>query len=359
MDLDLQPLVRALTEAARAAFTEAREARPDERFFAYALSTVDDANFVGAGANSHENRAAIAAANDVEDGTPDAEYYAWNPCEWGELEYLGAASFEPAEVLLAQLYQATPDERFQHLAEGVRASMQGALAALDEEGFFGRGQARREVTLFCTVYDSERAAGFEDRSAEALNPEVVYARFRERYASTEATRAAEGAARAARRSLVADRDPEAQAEVFLGDIEALLENPCEDPIAAMQAEQSCLENLRVLGEDAVLPILGFVEAQLAAPTHAHHAACASLLALVRELGLATQEVHEALARLLELSCRLNEGRERWHITPVHLAKTLGALFEGYPGASMGSGNKLYLHERFLAKAAKLSARRAS
>jgi hypothetical protein len=355
MDLDFEPLTAAIIVAARAAFTEARETWPDENYFAYALSTIDDATYVGASANSHENHAAIAEANDVEEGTPDDEYYQWSPCEWGELEYLGADGFEPVDALLQELYEATPDEGHATFAEGVRRSMQDALAALDAEGFFGKGRARAKVTLFCTVYDSERAEEYEDATAEALNTRAVYTRFRRRYAATEAAGEAERIAQEQRRAAVADLDPVAQAESFLGDLRALVSDPPDDPIAELEAEKAILENLEDLGAQAALPMLAFVEEHLDAEEPSVQSACASILGGLARIEEATPEVHQALVRLLREACRRNEGREKWRIAPVHIAKALSALFEGYPTASMTSGNKLYLPERFLERAKKLMA----
>jgi hypothetical protein len=52
-----------------------------------------------------------------------------------------------------------------------------ALADLDKEGFFGTGEARERVTLFCTISDSDDAPGLENESARRLNPAAVYEAF--------------------------------------------------------------------------------------------------------------------------------------------------------------------------------------
>ena len=59
--------------------------------------------------------------------------------------------------------------------------MTQALGDLDAAGFFGTGEKREAVALFCSISDSDDAERLENESAERLNPPTVYEKFRDRY----------------------------------------------------------------------------------------------------------------------------------------------------------------------------------
>ncbi len=52
-----------------------------------------------------------------------------------------------------------------------------ALGDFDAEEFFGTGEMRQAIMLFCSVSDSDDAERLENDSARRHNPAIVYEQF--------------------------------------------------------------------------------------------------------------------------------------------------------------------------------------
>ena len=171
MTLDSPEFRSGLREAVSGAFEDLRAARPDERFYAFALYTDDGFAGVSPAANSEAGLAAKIAEYG-EDAEP--EYMRWTTSEW---TYEGFGWDRTATIYgkIGEMGDAADD--FDAFAQGVLDLMKGVLADLDAEGFFGRGAEREGVTLLCAITDSDDSPDLERRTVHALNPPAVVARY--------------------------------------------------------------------------------------------------------------------------------------------------------------------------------------
>jgi hypothetical protein len=175
--LRLRSLIR---DAARTAFTELRQAHPDETFYAFSLYTDDGAMTIMPAANSEEGyRRKVQSYGYTK--PQDTSYVRWATAEWA-YEAAGEGHFDAAHDLLnGPGRDDGEDERaFIHFLGRLIESMVGALKDLDEEGFFGAGKAREGVTLFVTISDSDLSDAVEKRSSSELNPPAVHKAFMKR-----------------------------------------------------------------------------------------------------------------------------------------------------------------------------------
>jgi hypothetical protein len=172
----LRELVR---EAARTAFAAVRRKQPNERFYVFALQSLDDASGVYAHANTEEGYQRTLALRRSEP---------WRLKEEVEEQYLRWywGGWDHQNVEFPSFGGVYEFHRFANLAPqvwwvagraAVFAAMVGALADLDVEGVFGRGDERERVTLFCTVHDSYCREWVEEESAARLNSPRVYRAF--------------------------------------------------------------------------------------------------------------------------------------------------------------------------------------
>lgn len=171
MTIDAPEFRAAVREAARLAFEDLRAAHPDERFYAFALYTDDGGAGISPAANSEEGLAAK-----IEEYGDDAEpaYLRWTTSEWAH-EGVGWERTEAVYRAVTEMGDAAED--FDAFHAGVLALMEGAMADLDAEGFFGRGEGREAVTLLCSITDSDDAPDYERRTVHALNPPSVIERY--------------------------------------------------------------------------------------------------------------------------------------------------------------------------------------
>lgn len=348
MSNDFEVIEKAIASAARTAFTEVLKAHPEETFFAFVLSTLDDAGYVSASVNSLENHQSLVDDKGLEVPSPDDEYYRWTPCEWGDYEYVGSTeNFDQVADLLQAKYDKMAEVNFAAYGKGVLDSMQGALATLDSEEFWGTGADRERVTLFVTVYDSESTEKVEDQSAKALNPPSTYAQFRKRFAETERKNRESEQEKNVLQARVASLPVEARAQYWITQLQQFVNDPPSDPIQQMLATETPLESLTDLGEPAVVPMLDFVEESMENDKPHVASLLVNVLQAISAAGQADANVHSQLARMLERSCRNNEGRKLWQITPFHIANCLYRLFEGYPMPGMEGNSALRDYQHFI------------
>jgi hypothetical protein len=185
----------AIKGAAGKAFASAIERHPEHNFFAFALTTLTNAQYVECSLNSERNMARV-----LSDAGPSDEglkaYYKWYPNEWGEFEYFrqGAEDyFSGVNELLGRIESETDayalskfgltknpfKEGDAHYAEFweindrrrhyVFDAMTSALVALDRAGCFGEGEVRRGRIIFADIYDDEFGEELRTQSANAIN----------------------------------------------------------------------------------------------------------------------------------------------------------------------------------------------
>lgn len=162
---DFDCLTAEIATSARKTFAAIREAHPNEKITAYAVTSDDSVMTIGAVANSAE--AFLAANND-----PDI---LWNAAEWSFCE--GAEYFDiPYRMLLIRCRDQSGRETipFQEFHAGVVEACVRALEELDREGLFGAGQDRENSIVLFQITDSE----YLDDAVKRLNNAAAYGRFR-------------------------------------------------------------------------------------------------------------------------------------------------------------------------------------
>ncbi len=113
---------------------------------------------------------------------------------------------------------------------------------------------------------------------------------------------------------------------------------CEVADAGFDSEIP-LERLEEIGEVSVIPMLQLLEI-LIEKDRSVDTLRYQLLTTVTTIKNRQPEVHLKLGSLLEKCCQLNEGKELWQTTPVHIARCLHGTFKGYPPPSMEGNNAL-------------------
>lgn len=163
---DYDCLAKEIATSARKAFAAIREAHPNEKITAYAVTSDDSVMTIGAVANSAE--AFLSVSDD-----PDI---LWNAAEWSFYE--GSEYFDiPYRMLLIRCREQSGCEAmpFQEFHNGVVEACVRALEELDREGLFGVGQERENSIVLFQITDSE----YLDDAVKRLNTPDAYRRFRE------------------------------------------------------------------------------------------------------------------------------------------------------------------------------------
>ena len=177
--MSAEELVPGLVAAARAAFTEVREAHPDETFYCYALLTNELAQSVAPTCMSEEGLARVAREYAERSGTPpeqEAEELRWFEAD-SPYNLLGLEHFDDVmDVLNArgdpwELDGAALDAEVDARLEAFFR----ALARLDEEGFFGRGADRDRVVV--NVLEGDQSDRSILANARRLNPPAAVRRL--------------------------------------------------------------------------------------------------------------------------------------------------------------------------------------
>lgn len=163
-------LKNEIKKAAGKTFSEARNQHPNDHFFAYVLSTMDDHKSIKAIVNSEESHHKIEA-NTIN------PYLKWSPTEW-EYEYSGEKYFKVVDQLLSELSSNIEHENH---CQKVYEAMRGALEELDDDEFFCNGSDRESIYIFITVDDSKNSAKYEEESSRYLNPTETHNIFMDRY----------------------------------------------------------------------------------------------------------------------------------------------------------------------------------
>ena len=177
MALDFDWLRTDVKAAATAAIAELRAAHAGEQFYAFALYTDEGVAGVSPAANTEAHLTKRIAEYKY---TKPAEinYLRWSTSEWA-YEGFGWKHFKPSyDAMMAVRHPPEgDDDPFPVYRKRVVRLMIDVLAEMDREGVFGRGAERDRVTLLCSMTDPDDPFALLDRSARALNPPTVVARY--------------------------------------------------------------------------------------------------------------------------------------------------------------------------------------
>jgi hypothetical protein len=171
-----------LREETRADFLSIKKHRAAETNYAFSLVTSDDAHGVSAVANTEEAYAALLARRPSKtwwERNVFGPAMRWSPEEWPTNYSAPIPDIDSQEL-------NTPDQEFdptygkrllleacpsreEFRSKAFRA-MADALRLLDEEGIFGKGKDREQITLFLSISDADEEGLLELESARLLNP---------------------------------------------------------------------------------------------------------------------------------------------------------------------------------------------
>ncbi|WP_025026055.1 DUF4303 domain-containing protein [Caldalkalibacillus mannanilyticus] len=171
-------ITRKIYDSTKRAFWALRNSRASEDFYAYALYTDSSAMTVMPAANSVQGLER-RFAEEEDKSAASLAYYKWTTSEWS-YEAWHADEFSQISAELRNSPNRNDEDQFR---KHVFQSMIEALKKLDDEGFFGKGEAREKLVLFITLTDDDLAEGVENESAKILNHASVYEDFVRRYES--------------------------------------------------------------------------------------------------------------------------------------------------------------------------------
>ncbi|WZO98395.1 DUF4303 domain-containing protein [Isosphaeraceae bacterium EP7] len=185
---DFSLIRREIRDAARREFSEIRSKAPGESFYTFALYSDGDATTVCPAANTEQGyeRRVKKYRSDREFmemlksfNLPFSPFdYRWGTNEWAHL-HGGSGHFAAvsAKISADDAYDATADDGFAKHKGRVFAAMLLGLKDLDAEGFFGVGEQRERIILFCSATDASETAWLEEESARRLNSAAAYQSF--------------------------------------------------------------------------------------------------------------------------------------------------------------------------------------
>lgn len=176
-------LRKAVCAAARAAFSETRQAHAKEKFYVFGLMTNDSAQYLYPMANS-EQALARTVKKYKKDGYKDqsADELRWSFGDWEYAEE-GESHFEAVNEMLSEATEfddVDEDEVERTIARLMKAVVAG-LDDLNKEGFFGAGSDRLEVAVMIV---GDLDGGQTREWIEQLNPPEVAAQFADTAQST-------------------------------------------------------------------------------------------------------------------------------------------------------------------------------
>lgn len=181
LDFSQYRLDAAIANAGREAFGAAIAEYPDHQFFAFALTTLPDVQFIECSVNSDRNLEKILPAKIPYSRTVTELHqklaYKWCPNEWGEFEYFAQTDrnfFARVQDLLARIESEaaeilTWEESFGARRQYVFDMMIAALKSLDEISCFGEGTERQARLAFCATYGDPADAELRARSVNEIN----------------------------------------------------------------------------------------------------------------------------------------------------------------------------------------------
>ena len=172
-------IAEVIAKSAEAAFSKIIEENPEHEFYAFALTTNSDADYVNGSVNSHQNREKIIK-DAGENGDKYKDYYTWFPGVWKDFEFVYPDLFNPVNDILRKYHNELLDDGFIEYRDDVFESMIKALKILNDKGFWGQDEKRSSVTVFMTIYDCYLTEEYEEKSARLLNPKETFEEFNNR-----------------------------------------------------------------------------------------------------------------------------------------------------------------------------------
>lgn len=182
--VDFDQLRRDITKATRHTFATIQSRCTGGKLYAFALYSDGSAMTVCPAANTEEAyRRALeqSAATEPE----EVNYYRWAFPEWTAQSNTDANAFNAICDSIngrgGSRYDAQDPDGFVRFKARVYATMVLALLDLINEGFFGSGPEREQLTLLCSEPDSGCAVWLEDESVRRLNSDRIYKKFRKQW----------------------------------------------------------------------------------------------------------------------------------------------------------------------------------
>ena len=178
---DFARIRSAIADAAREAWSRLRDERPDDDFYYFGLWTTPVAHRPAPTACSEQGLRRAAETSRAE-----GVHVALDELRWAvnasPYDLFGDAHFAHLEPLFEA--QGDPYDRPRPVNEALLGAMEGALADLDAEGFFGTGAERREVVVNVTMPAHERPCEALE-SAGRLNPAGALKRYQADLSSSQ------------------------------------------------------------------------------------------------------------------------------------------------------------------------------
>lgn len=173
--IDYSKLSTTVRDALRATFTDLLAANPDRSFYTFAIWTDDSLQFLNAAANTEEGLVATVQRYNKEVDPEYGSTSTLNNIRWahGDWEFFPVDQGEDHLADINDVLQENFDadeEVFEEQIEPLWKALLEGFLQLEQEGFFGVGDARSKITLLLIGDLDEEII---DQWATALNPSDV------------------------------------------------------------------------------------------------------------------------------------------------------------------------------------------
>lgn len=175
--IDYLALSNMVCDALRASFAYLLAANPDRTFYTFAIFTDDSLQFAHPVANTEEGlTAAVRRYNEEVDPklgiTSTRNGMRWSYGDWKFSPDVGEQHFQRINEILGENFCAEVDD-FEQQSEPLWQALLGGFLALENEGFFGTGEARLKITPLVVCHVPEDVV---DHWIRVLNPPDVATR---------------------------------------------------------------------------------------------------------------------------------------------------------------------------------------
>lgn len=171
-----QRIRKAVTLAAKTAFTAIRQSHPRETFYVYGLMTNDAAQYLFPVCNTEEGLKKTAKKYKQE-GHPEhgVDELRWSFGDWAYADE-GEEPFEEVNAILAEYtdFDDVDDDEVEKRVERIMEAVVAGLKDLNDEGFFGTGDERNKVAVMIV---GDLDSGLTQEWMRQFNPPAVTNQF--------------------------------------------------------------------------------------------------------------------------------------------------------------------------------------
>lgn len=177
-EIDYNEFSNNVCEGLRKAFTKVMTANADQTFYAFAIWTDDSLQFANPCANTEEGLLSTVERYQKEvdprhNTTSTVEGMRWAYGDWEYFPLDDQEDLEDVNEVLSENFNSD-EETFEQRVELLWEALLNGFKKLEQEGFFGVGEAREQFTLLVVGHVPDERV---DHWAVELNPKKIAEKF--------------------------------------------------------------------------------------------------------------------------------------------------------------------------------------